>query len=95
MEPGKTFVLHETVNHHAKRYRTATGATTNLAEGFFSQLKRSLDGTHHHVSQEHLHRYLAEFDFRYSTRKVHDWTRMDLLIQQANRRLTYKRVTAR
>jgi hypothetical protein len=32
-------------------------------------LKRSIDGTHHHVSREHLNRYLAEFDFRYSTRK--------------------------
>jgi hypothetical protein len=38
--------------------------TTNLAEGYFSQLKRSLDGTHHHVTREHLHRYLAEFDHR-------------------------------
>ena len=38
---------------------SATGATTNRAEGFFSQLKRSLDGTHHHVSHEHLHRYVG------------------------------------
>ena len=47
--------------------------STNPAEGYFSQLKRSLDGTHHHVSVEHLERYLAEFDFMYSwCRRTHE-----------------------
>ena len=64
--------------------------TTNHAEGFFSQLKRSVDGTHHRVSVEHLPRYLAEFDFRYSTRKLSDTQRMERLVTQAGgRRLTY------
>ena len=40
--------------------------STNLNEGYFSQLKRSLDGTHHHVSVEHLQRYLHQFDFLYT-----------------------------
>ena len=40
--------------------------TTNIVEGFFSQLKRSIDGTHHHVSKTHLQRYLDQFDFMYS-----------------------------
>ena len=63
----------------------------NHAEGYFSQLKRSLDGTHRHVSREHLGRYLAEFDFRYSTRKVSDTARMERLVgQTAGRRLTYR-----
>jgi len=67
--------------------------TTNAIEGFFSQLKRSLDGTHHHVSVEHLPRYLAEFDFRYSTRKMSDTARMERLMGQVGgRRLRYKRV---
>ena len=54
--------------HSRSTTRPASGfrgdVTTNHAEGYFSQLKRSIDGTHHHVSQEHLGRYLAEFDFR-------------------------------
>lgn len=59
--------------------------------GYFSQLKRSIDGTHHHVSEQHLPRYLAEFDFRYSTRKIVDGERTEQTIQQtAGKRLRYK-----
>ncbi len=65
--------------------------TTNPVENFFSQLKRSIDGTHHQVSHEHLDRYLAEFDFRYSTRKMSDTRRMERLMgQTGGRRLTYR-----
>ena len=65
--------------------------STNQAENYFSQLKRSLDGTHHHVSREHLPRYLQEFDFRYTTRELSDTERMRQLGQQAgNRRLMYR-----
>ena len=68
--------------------------TTNHAEGFFSQLKRSIDGTRDHVSVEHLPRYLAEFDFRYSTRKASDTDRMARMMGQAGgRRLTSKRIS--
>ncbi len=95
IQPGQTFVLHETVNHHKKQYVTKTGATTNHAEGYFSQVKRSLSGTHHHVSPEHLPRYLAEHDFRYSTRKLSDSDRMvRLMSQTGGRRLTYKALKA-
>ncbi len=56
-------------------------------------MKRSLDGTHHHVSREHLPRYLAEFDFRYSTRDLSDTDRMTRLMRRAgDRRLIYKTV---
>ena len=65
------FASHEAVNHHAREW-VRGDVSTNQAEAFFSQLKRSLDGTHRHVAREHLDRYLAEFDFRYTTR--HDWT---------------------
>lgn len=89
------FAAHHAVNHLAGRYVDyKTGATTNLAEGFFSQLKRSLDGTHHHVSREHLHRYLGEFDFRYSTCKMSDYGRMRTLAKQMEGRLSYKRAVA-
>jgi hypothetical protein len=61
-----------------------------LREGFFGQLQSSLDGTYHHVSQGHLHRYLAEFDYRYSTRKITDAERTERTIRQsAGRRLRY------
>ncbi len=89
---GREFLSHGAVNHHAGEYVRGS-VTTNQAENFFSQLKRSLDGTHHHISKTHLPRYLAEFDFRYSTRGLTDTQRMQRLMgQTANRRLSYKRV---
>jgi transposase-like protein len=90
---GRRFLTHETVNHSKGQYVNRRGAGTNLAENFFSQFKRSLDGTHHHVSREHLPKYVTEFDFRYSTRRLSDTQRMQRLMgQTANRRLSYKRV---
>jgi hypothetical protein len=47
-------------------------AHTNTLEGYFSLLKRGLNGTYHHVNENHLHRYLGEFDFRYNNRKIKD-----------------------
>lgn len=92
---GKTFLSHEWVEHSAPAYEYVRGAvTTNQAEGYFSQLKRSIDGTHHHVSPEHLPRYLAEFDYRYTTRKMSDSARLERMIDQAaGRRLSYKPLT--
>ena len=82
---------HEAVNHSAGEYVRGT-AYTNTVEGYFGQLKRSIDGTHHHVSEQHLNRYLAEFDLRYSTRKMADPDRTVLMIQKtAGKRLTYQR----
>jgi transposase-like protein len=93
-ELGREFIAHNTVNHSVEQYvDKATGATTNRAEGYFAQLKRSLDGTHHHVSREHLHRYLAEFDFRYSTCKMTDEERMRHLGHRMDGRLSLYRVT--
>src|SRR3954447_6459473 len=67
LEPGKSFASHEVVNHSAKEY-VRGDAYTNTVEGYFSILKRGIYGVYHHVSQEHLKRYLAEFDFRYNER---------------------------
>jgi transposase-like protein len=84
---------HETVNHNAGEY-VRGNVTTNAAEGYFSQLKRSLDGTHHHVSRQHLPRYLAEFDYRYNSRKLTDTQRMHQVIARVDgRRLTYRPLT--
>jgi len=52
----------------AKKYMCAATPTQTPSKGFFSILKRGVIGTFHHVSEAHLHRYLAEFDFRYNTR---------------------------
>lgn len=93
-KPGQDFAEHHTVDHGVKEYARWDGTLrvhTNTVEGFFSQLKRSLDGTYHHVSERHLNRYLAEFDYRYNTRKVKDGERTVRAIRQAGgKRLMYQ-----
>lgn len=90
---GRTFASHAWVDHGSYEY-VRGDVSTNQAEGYFSQLKRSLDGTHHHVSVEHLPRYLSEFDFRFSTRDDTDTERMKRLMGQvAGKRLTYRPLT--
>ena len=93
---GDEFIAHNTVNHSHDEYKNyRTGATTNRAEGFFAQLKRSIDGTHHHISVEHVQRYVDEHSFRYSTCKMVDADRMARVVERADgRRLTYKRIKA-
>jgi transposase-like protein len=84
------YVDHEYVDHEAGEY-VRDGVTTNPAENFFSQLKRSLDGTHHDVSREHLPRYLGEFDFRFTTTHDNDGQRMARLMGRTyGRRLSYR-----
>lgn len=84
------FPLHETVNHRSKEWVRGQ-AHTNTIEGYFSLLKRGLAGTFHHVSKEHLHRYLAEFDFRYNGRKLSDMDRYLVALKATEgKRLTYQ-----
>ena len=71
---GKEFAGHCTVNHSAEEYVRAYFWHTNTAEGYFSILKRGITGVYHHVSKEPLHRYLAEFDYRYNEREALAWT---------------------
>lgn len=86
---------HEWVDHNAGEY-TRGNVSTNLAEGYFSQLKRSVDGTHHHVSVEHLQRYLTQFDFMYSHCRETDSQRMRRVVGNVEgRRLPYHPMTAR
>ncbi|MPY70145.1 MAG: IS1595 family transposase [Alphaproteobacteria bacterium] len=84
---------HEVVNHSAGEYVRGEAHTTTI-EGYFSILKRGVTGTYHHVSQQHLKRYLAEFDFRYNERaglKVDDTMRAEKAIKGAEgKRLTYQ-----
>jgi transposase-like protein len=89
---GREFIEHNAVNHSEGEY-VRGNITTNRAEGYFGQLKRSLDGTHHKISKTHLQRYLTEFDFRYSTCNMTDAQRMAKLVDGAEgRRLSYKRI---
>ena len=92
---GQTFASHQWVDHARAEY-VRGNVSTNQAENYFSQLKRSIDGTHPRLSVEHLPPYLAEFDFRFSTRKLSDTARMRLLLTQAKgRRLTYRPMVAK
>lgn len=89
---------HEVVNHSAEEY-VRGDAHTNTIEGYFSILKRGINGTYHHVSQQHLGRYLAEFDFRYNSRValgVGDTARADRIVTSVvGKRLTYQTTSAR
>jgi hypothetical protein len=82
-----------TVNHSVKEYVRDT-AYTNTIEGYFSILKRGIYGLYQHVSEAHLGRYLAEFDFRYSYRiktGFDDGARMDrALAGIVGKQLTYR-----
>jgi transposase-like protein len=91
---GKKFASHEVVNHSAGEYSRGH-AHTNTIEGFFSILKRGLVGTFHHVGEQHLQRYVHEFDFRYNNRKVSDSERSENALKGiAGKRLTYRRPNA-
>ncbi len=71
---GDHFRTHDTVNHAKDEYaRKENGVTitTNTIEGYFSIFKRGMKGTYQHCAKKHLHRYLAEFDFRYNNRIAH------------------------
>lgn len=87
---GKDFNSHKVVNHSKFEY-VRGDITTNTVEGYFGLLKRGVNGTFHHISREHLHRYLAEFDFRYNLRKLKDKEIAPIIIKGfEGKRLTYK-----
>jgi len=84
---------HETVNHGAKQWARGVWHT-NTVEGFFGMFRRHVSGTHHFVTNKHVARYVAEADFKYSTRKVSDAERMARLVGQMEGRLTYDELKA-
>jgi len=101
------FASHDVVNHGAGEY-VRGDAYTNTVEGYFSILKRGIIGTFHHVSPQHLQRYVTEFDFRYNNREtrvkingkwekagLNDAERTTALLKGiSNKRLTYRRTNA-
>jgi transposase-like protein len=104
-EIGEDFLRHDTVNHANEEYVRYTNAKefpsgkdwiihTNTVEGYYSIFKRGMKGVYQHCAEKHLHRYLSEFDFRYSNRValgVNDGERRTLAIKNAaGKRLTYR-----
>lgn len=87
------FAKHETIKHRAGEYARGD-VTTNTVEGFFSIFKRGMRGVYQHCSEKHLHRYLAEFDFRFNNRialGTNDGERAALAMKGiAGKRLTYR-----
>jgi len=93
---GRSFASHRTVNHSDEDYahtdeQTGRLVTTNTVEGFFGNMKRSLDGTHHHVSGKYLPLYVAECDHKYNTREQSDGART----VDAIKRVEWKRLMLR
>jgi transposase-like protein len=88
---------HATVNHSKDEYVRREGdrvISTNTVEGYYSIFKRGMKGVYQHCAEKHLHRYLSEFDFRYSNRValgIGDGERADLAVKgAAGKRLTYR-----
>jgi transposase-like protein len=92
-EIGAKFASHETVNHSIDEYVRGI-VHTNTVEGYYSIFKRGITGLYQHCSERHLHRYLSEFDFRYSNRirlGVDDVERTERAIKGiVGKRLTYR-----
>jgi transposase-like protein len=88
---GREYASHEFVNHMDEYVRG--DVHTNTAENFFSILKRGINGVYHHVSEEHLGRYLDEFSFRYNHLSSNGWTDAQrteaALAQTGGKRLRY------
>ena len=90
---GSTYADHETVKHKNNEYVRGE-AYTNTIEGYFSIFKRGMKGIYQHCSEKHLHRYLAEYDFRYNNRErlgVNDMERTEAALAGiVGKRLTYR-----
>lgn len=88
---GREFTRHGHILHAGRQYAEGD-IHSNSAENFFSILKRGVIGTYHHWSAAHMHRYLAEFSLRYSTKGNTDGQRAATILKgMEGRRLTYRR----
>ena len=94
-ELGKEFSAHNTINHSRNEY-VKGNAHTNTVENLWSVFKRGMRGVYQHCGEAHLHRYLAEFDFRYNNRsalKISDRERTGKIMEGIEgKRLTYRRI---
>jgi transposase-like protein len=95
------FAKHDAVDHHREEYAyrdrvTGTLIGTNTVEGYYSIFKRGMKGVYQHCAEKHLHRYVAEFDFRYSNRSargIEDQERAGKALSGiVGKRLTYRRL---
>jgi len=85
---------HEALSHEKGEY-VRDHLHTGFIDGFWSQLKRGINGIYHQVSPKHLHRYCHEFGYKYNTRQLTDCNRFDRVIKLAdNKRLTYANLIA-
>jgi hypothetical protein len=95
---GREFAEHGAVHHYNREY-VRGDITTNSIEGAFSIFKRGMRGVYQHCAEKHLHRYLAEFEFRYSYRAAtgsNDADRADAMLRGiVGKRLTYQTASAR
>jgi transposase-like protein len=96
---GDEFAKHDALDHSRSEYgytdrKTGAKVNTNTIEGFYSIFKRGMKGVYQHCSEKHLHRYLSEYDFRYSNRSalgIEDAERAQKALKGIEgRRLTYK-----
>jgi transposase-like protein len=92
---GGEFASHGSTDHAGGQYWKEGGIHSNTVESYFAILKRGVMGTYHSISEAHMHRYLAEFDFRYSNRSalsVEDTERTNNALKgSTGKRLTYRR----
>ncbi len=88
------FVGHATVDHSKQQYKDGL-FHTNSVEGSFSHFKRMIFGIYHQVSPKHLHRYCAEFEHRWNSRKIKDVERFKTALTQTEGRLKWKDLTAK
>ena len=98
---GRDFASHQSVDHSREEYAyydkpSDTVVSTNTVEGYYSIFKRGMKGVYQHCAEKHLHRYLAEFDFRYNQRValgVDDVTRAGRVLSRVSgKRLTYRTI---
>ena len=83
--------MHQTVVTTAREYVNKDGFTTNNVENFFGIFKKGMVGVYHFCGEQHLQRYLNEFSFRYSNRRVDDVERAALALKGIEgKRLTYR-----
>jgi ISXO2-like transposase domain len=85
---------HDTIRHGDGVYARGD-VYTNTIEGYWSLLKRGIFGIYHQVGAQHLHRYSAEFGFRYNSRKSGEVARFDGVLSECDGRLMYKTLTGK
>lgn len=97
-DAGKWFAAHGTTSHGKGEYVNLEDRSihSNTVEGCFSIFKRGMKGIYHHCGEQHLHRYLAEFEFRYNNREkfeISDTIRAELALRGVvGNRLTYETI---